>query len=112
LLDLKSKFTSYKLQQVSALRSIYAWRLFECLKSWGDKGRWSPDMDAFMHAMDVPMSYRSNFKDVRVRVIEPALKELRDKDNQLIELELKKAGRKVTGLVFTFRQNPQGQLEL
>jgi plasmid replication initiation protein len=45
-------------------------------------------------------------------VIEPALKELRDKDNQLIELELKKAGRKVTGLVFTFRQNPQGQLEL
>lgn len=112
LLDLKSKFTSYKLQQVSALRSIYAWRLFECLKSWGDKGRWSPDMDAFLHAMDVPMSYRSNFKDVRVRVIEPALKELRDKDNQLIELELKKAGRKVTGLVFTSRQNPQGQLEL
>ena len=112
LLDLKSKFTSYKLQQVSALRSVYAWRLFECLKSWGDKGRWSPDMDAFLHAMDVPMSYRSNFKDVRVRVIEPALKELRKKDNQEIELELKKSGRKITGLVFTFRPNPQGQLEL
>lgn len=112
LLDLKSKFTTYKLQQVSAMRSVYSWRLFECLKSWGDKGKWSPDIEEFVHAMDVPETYRSNFKDIRVRVIEPALKELREKDNQLIELELKKAGRKVTGLVFTFRPNPQGQLEL
>lgn len=111
LLDLKSKFTTYKLQQVSALRSIYAWRLFECLKSWGDKGRWSPDMDEFMHAMDVPKSLK-DFGQVNRRVIQPALKELRDKDNQLIEMELKKAGRKVTSLVFTFRPNPQGQLEL
>jgi len=112
LLDLKSKFTSYKLKQVSAMRSIYSWRLYECLQSWGDKGRWSPDMDEFLHAMDVPETYRSNFKDVRVRVLEPALKELREKDNLEIEMELKKAGRKVRGLVFTFRPNPQGRLEL
>lgn len=111
LLDLKSKFTSYKLQQVSALRSIYAWRLFECLQSWGDKGKWSPDMDEFLHAMDVPESL-TDFGQVRRRVIEPALKELRMKDNLEIELELKKAGRKVKGLVFTFRPNPQGSLPL
>lgn len=112
LLGLRAKFTSYKLKQASALRSIYSWRLFECLQSWGNKGKWSPDMDEFLHAMDVPQSYQENFKNVRVRVIEPALKELREKDNMEIDLELKKAGRKVTGLVFTFRKKPQGKLDI
>ena len=112
LLGLRSKFVSYKLKQVGALRSIYSWRLFECLQSWGDKGVWSPDIDKFNHGMGVPESLTVNFGMVRRRVIEPALKELREKDNMLIDLELKKSGRKVTGLVFKFKSNPQGQLEL
>ena len=112
LLGLRSKFVSYKLKQVGALRSIYSWRLFECLQSWGDKGVWSIDVDKFNHAMEVPESFLVNFGMVRRNVLEPALKELREKDNMLIELELKKAGRKVTGLVFKFNQNPQGKLDL
>ena len=112
LLDLKSKFTSYKLQQVSAMRSIYSWRLFECLQSWGDKGKWSPDMDEFLHAMEAPASCRKNFGMLRRSVLEPALKELREKDNLEIEMVLKKAGRKVISMAFTFRPNPQGQLPL
>jgi len=112
LLGLRSKFVSYKLKQASALRSIYSWNLFNNLQSWGDKGVWSVDVDKFNHAMEVPESFLVNFGMVRRRVIEPALKELREKDNMLIDLELKKAGRKVTGLVFKFKQNPQGNLDL
>ena len=104
-------YTTYKLKQASALRSIYSWRLFECLQSWGDKGVWSVEIEKFAHAMEVPESFK-DFGQIRRRVIEPALKELREKDNMLIELELKKSGRKVTGLVFKFKSNPQGQLEL
>lgn len=111
LLGLRSKFISYKLKQVGALRSIYSWRLFECLQSWGSKGMWSPDIEEFCHAMEVPKGL-ADFGQIRRRVIEPALKELREKDNQLIDLVLKKAGRKVTGLVFTYRPNPQGQLPI
>lgn len=112
LLGLRSKFVTHKLQQVSALRSLYSWRLFDQLKSWGDKGVWAVDIDKFNHAMEVPKSFLVNFGMVRRNVIEPALKELREKDNMLIELELKKSGRKITGLVFKFKSNPQGQLEL
>lgn len=111
LLGLRSKFVSYKLKQVGAIRSIYSWRLFECLQSWGDKGVWAPDIEKFNHAMEVPASFK-DFGQIKRRVIEPALKELREKDNMLIDLELKKAGRKVTGLVFKFKQNPQGSLDL
>lgn len=111
LLGLRSKFTSYKLKQASALRSIYAWRLFECLQSWGNKGVWSVTIEKFNHALEVPVSCQKDFGNLRLRVIEPALKELREKDNMLIDLEIQKSGRKVTGLVFKFKQNEQKQLE-
>lgn len=112
LLGLRSKFTSYKLKQASALRSVYAWRLFECLQSWRSKGRWVVDVEEFNKIMETPESCRKNFGQLRLRVLEPSIKELRGKDNMEINLDLVKAGRKVTGLCFTFRANPQGALDL
>ena len=112
LLGLRSKFTSYKLKQASALRSVYAWRLFECLQSWKSKGRWVVDVEDFNNIMEAPESLKKDFAQLRRRVLEPAIKELREKDNMEISLDLVKAGRKVTGLCFTFRPNPQGALDL
>ena len=112
LLALRNQFTTYKLKQASALRSIYAWRLFECLQSWKTKGRWSPEIDEFQKVMDAPTSCTADFGRLRARVIEPAVKELREKDGLLLEWKPVKAGRKVTGLVFTFRPDPQGKLDL
>lgn len=111
LLGLRTKFVSHKLKQVSALRSIYSWRLFDNLNSWGDKGSWAVDIEKFNRAMEVPKSTK-DFGQIRRSVLEPALKELRDKDNMLIDLEIKKSGRKVIGLVFKFSRNPQGTLDL
>jgi plasmid replication initiation protein len=112
LLALRGTFTMYKLKQAAALRSIYAWRLFECLQSWKTKGRWSPDIEEFQKAMDAPASCLKDFGQLKRRVIEPAVKELREKDGLLLEWEPVKAGRKVTGLVFKFRPDPQGKLDL
>lgn len=112
LLALRNHFTTYKLKQAAALRSVYAWRLFECLQSWKDKGRWSPTITDFHEAMDAPASCRANFKDLRIRIIEPAIKELREKDNLAIEWDPKKDGRKVTGLMFRFKPELQGKLDL
>jgi len=112
LLGLRNQLTTYKLKQAAALRSIYAWRLFECLLSWRGTGCWKPTIEEFQHAMDAPESCRANFKDLRIRIIEPAVKELREKDNLAIEWEPKKTGRKVVGLVFKFRPDPQGKLDL
>ena len=51
-----------------------------------------------------------NFSLLRKWVIEPAVKELTEKDNWLIEWEAIKRGRKVTALRFQFERNPQGGL--
>lgn len=110
LFGLRAEFTSYKLQQTSALRSSYSWRLFEVLQSWGGTGRYQPSIDDFCLAMDVPESYTKNFKEVRRRVIEPAVSELIQKNNMIIEWTTVSAGRKVIGLDFKFRANPQQRL--
>lgn len=112
LLGLRKAFTSYKLNQASALRSIYSWRLFECFQSWKTTGVWSPTIEEFHQAMEAPETCRNNFGQLRLKVIEPALKELREKDNMDINYELEKAGRKVVGLIFRFQKNAQGALDL
>jgi len=112
LLALRSHFTTYKLKQAAALRSIYAWRLFECLQSWHSKGRWTPTIEEFHKAMEAPDSCTKDFGQIKRRIIEPAVKELREKDGLLLDWESIKAGRKVTGLDFKFRPDPQGRLAL
>jgi plasmid replication initiation protein len=112
LFGLRKEFVTYKLKQAATLRSIYSWRLFECLKSWSGTGSYAPSIEEFGQAMDVPESYTKNFKLMRVRVIEPAVLELATKNNLAIEWEARKAGRKVIGLSFKFKIDPQGRLPI
>lgn len=110
LFMLRKEFTSYKLQQTSALRSIYSWRLFELLMQFKNTGLLRINIDEFVHAVEAPETARKNFGELRRRIIEPGVKELMGKNNMLIEWEPKKAGRRVTSLEFKFKFNPQGSL--
>jgi plasmid replication initiation protein len=110
LLQLKNQFTKYKLAQASALRSIYSWRLLELLSQYASTGWRQIELDEFHHAMDTSVTARGNFKDCRQRVIEPAVKELRDKDGWQIDWTPIKTGRKVTALRFEFKRTPQTRL--
>jgi plasmid replication initiation protein len=114
LFELKKEFTKYQLQQAAALRSIYSWRLlelFEQMKDKTDSSGWlSMTIEEFWHAMEATESHKKNFSDLRRWVIEPAIKELSEKDNWLIEWEARKRGRKVATLLFKFQRNPQGSL--
>lgn len=112
LLQLKEQFTKYKLAQASALRSIYSWRLLELLAQYEATGWRQIELDEFHHAMETPEGYKANFKILRQRVVEPAVKELREKDGWLIDWTPIKTGRKVTALRFEFKRDPQGQLQL
>jgi plasmid replication initiation protein len=62
--------------------------------------------------MEAPPSCCSNFGMLRRTVIEPAVKELVEKDNMVIEWDAVKAGRKVSALEFRFFVNPQGSLDI
>jgi plasmid replication initiation protein len=115
LMGLRKHFTTYQLEQSHALRSIYSWKLLELFTSYKgkkDDGWMDITIEDFCTSMEATEKQRLNFGEVRRRIIEPAVKELREKDNWLIEWKTINAGRKVTGLRFIFQRNPQGRLPL
>jgi plasmid replication initiation protein len=62
--------------------------------------------------MDATEKQRADFAKLRTKIIEPAVKELIEKDGWLINWEAIKAGRKVKSVRFTFKRDPQGRLPL
>lgn len=105
---LRQQFTSYKLKQASALRSIYSWRLFELLMQFKTTGVLHIDIDEFCHAVEAPESACKDFAQLRKRIIEPAVAELKAKDGMEIEWTPKKqGGRKITALEFVFQKQPR-----
>lgn len=119
LVKIQGQYATYKLKQASALRSGYSWRLLELFALQVDKnnrktfkGWLAISIEDFQHAMDVPASFRKNYKDLRRRVIEPAVKELIGKDGLLVSWEEKRQGRKVVSLRFEFQKADQQQLPL
>ena len=111
VLGLRKEFTTYRLNQASAFRSVYTWYLWNTLKSWQGIGRWSPSLEEFAVCMSAE-SYLGNFKEMRRRVLEPAVKELREKNNMEIVWEQVTEGRKTVGLRFHFQHAKQGALDL
>lgn len=112
LTGIKRNFTTYQLQQASALRSIYSWRLLELLMRFEDTGWAEYTIEDFCASMDATEKQRSDFGNIRKRMIEPAVKELIEKDNWMIEWYPIKAGRRVKALRFDFSRNPQHRLPL
>lgn len=110
LLGLKAQFTTYQLQQASALRSGYSWKLLELLTRFQSTGTAEYTIEDFCASMDATAKQAANFAKVRTKIIEPAVKELQEKDGWLIQWLPIKAGRKVKAVRFTFMRDPQGRL--
>jgi plasmid replication initiation protein len=112
LTGLRKEFTEYQLKQTHALRSIYSWKLLELLMKFESTGWAQYTIEDFCTAMEATPKQRENFANIRRKIIEPAVKELQEKDGWLIQWQPIKAGRKVVSLRFNFIRNPQGQLPL
>jgi plasmid replication initiation protein len=112
LVGLRKQFTSYQLKQASALRSTYSWTLLGLLTRFESTGKAEYTIEDFAESMDATAKQRENFANIRRKIIEPAVKELVQKDGWAIQWEPVKAGRKVKALRFKFMRDPQGRLPL
>lgn len=103
LVALRGNHTSYRLEQAATLKSIYSWRLLEMLMQFKTTKLLRISIEKFCHAMDVPETYQKNFKDLRKRVIDIAVKELKEKDSWSIDWRgIKKGARKIIAIEFRF----------
>jgi plasmid replication initiation protein len=102
LIGLKKQFTSYQLQQATALRSTYSWKLLELLMRFKLSGKAEYTIEDFCTSMGATEKQAANFAKIRTKMIEPAVKELVEKHGWEIQWRAIKAGRKVQGLRFDF----------
>ena len=106
---LHTRFTSYNLREIAQLRSIYAIRLFEMLMQFKDRGLLVIKLDDFRERLELAGQY-DRFDNLKARVLEPAVRELRAKAGLDVIWRGLRERRKVVTLEFRFK--PAEQLSL
>jgi len=99
---LHERFTSYQLEQIADLRLAYAIRLFEFLMQYKSTGRFVVKLEDFKAWLELEKQYR-RFSNLKARVIDPAVQELREKSRINVEWKPIRRGRSVDRLEFAFR---------
>lgn len=100
LTELKSRFTSYDRKLVAKLTSIYAIRLFELMMEWGGTGEQEVEI-AWLRKTWADGKY-PNIRDLKRRVIEPAVADINTNTDYRISVSYRKRGRVVTWATFKF----------
>ena len=95
LLGLKREFTSYKLNQMAALRSVYSHRLLELLMMFECTGWAKFSLDDFCQSMQATPTQKKDFANIRRKIIEPAIKELCEKMAGKLNTKPSKQGEKL-----------------
>ncbi len=99
LLELYEHFTSYELEYILTMRSKYSIRMYELFKSYSNCGTFEISIVELKQLLLTP-EYKA-YKDFRVRVIDPAVREI----NQFTDLEVfyapRRTGRMISHLRFT-----------
>ena len=108
-INLQKNFAKYNLMEFLLLPSIYSQRLFEILKSWDDAHEVTLTVNELHDMLDCPNSFRNNFKNFRLRVLEKAHKDITEHTSLRYEWEPIKKGRSVESIRFVFSK---GKIEI
>lgn len=102
-------YTHYELRYILTLRSQYAIRLYELLKSYQKNNcRWFFETDELKELLSCEKYV--NFSNFRCRVLIPAIKEINECTDINVEWEAEKECRKVTRIEFFMRKKNAKQL--
>lgn len=108
---LNKEFTSYQLKQIGSLSSFYAVRLYELMSQFIKLKQRECTLVQLRQMLDLGDKYQ-DVKNLRVRVLDPALKELNANTDLAVVAAPMRQGRKITGFSFTISKNDQMALEL
>ncbi len=118
LLQLKNHFTQYQLSAVARFKSSYSIRFYELLKmneylGKGGKFYRKFTIKELREYMQLDDGLYENFKDLRIRVIEPAHKEINEfSDISIVNIEDIKKGRAVSEVHITAEPKNQMMLDI
>lgn len=101
---LEKHFTSYEIEQVSALNSAYSIRLYEMLIAWRSTGK-TPvfELSDFRYRLGVEANEYLRMNNFKSRVLDVAIKQINTHTDITATYEQHKSGRKITGFSFSFK---------
>jgi plasmid replication initiation protein len=108
---LHTEFTRYKLKQIGALGSFYSLRIYEICAQYLKIGRREVRLDDLRTMLDATEKY-PDVKDLRRRVLDPAIKDINKHTDLRIQIEPIRKGRLILGFQFTISEEKQAELAL
>lgn len=100
---LHQQFTSYMLRKIARVTSSYAIRIFELLMQFKTTGVVVMSLDEFKLMLELDHKY-DRFSNLKMRVIDPAVRELTTKAGMEITWEPIRKNRRVMTLRFEFKE--------
>lgn len=104
-LELKEKFTKYRLENVLKLNSSYSIRIYELLKQYEGLGSRTFEVDELKFLLSINPSQYKQYSHLKDRVIKPSQLELMEFTDICFDYTEIKTGRKITKLKFTIKPN-------
>ena len=101
LSQLKEQFLSYNIESVAKFSSSYGIRLYELLAQWKTTGTREIEISEFKKMLDIQDKYTS-IRNLKIRVLDPALKDINKHSDFWVKQTQRKAGRNVTHFIFNF----------
>ncbi len=99
--QITKQFTHYNYSAIAKMGSIHGIRLYELLVQWKASGYREIDIDWLKKQFNLTEKY-SSIRDLKKRVIDPAVEEINNHSDMWCKWEQRKTGRRVTHLIFTF----------
>jgi plasmid replication initiation protein len=106
LLELKRRFTMYRLQFVMRLSTPYAIRLYEIMKMRQDLRFLRMSVDTLRETLSVQHKY-NRFTDLKKHILEPVRKELKEKCDVYFTYRVLRDGRTPVAINFMIHSNEE-----
>ncbi len=100
LLRLKERFTTYKLNNVMKLRSIYSIRIYELLKQYQSIGKRTITIESLRKMLGIEPDEYKTYNNLKRKVIMVAHKEVNEKTDICFDYKEIKLSRKVNEIEF------------
>ncbi|WP_394549243.1 replication initiation protein [Priestia aryabhattai] len=105
-LELKEKFTSYQLENVVRLNSVYSIRIYELLKQYERLRKRELTLEELRHFLAIEPTKYKQYGHFKSKVLAVAQKEINNKTDIHFEFVEIKTGRKVTSIEFIITSSP------